>query len=160
MRPRSLTSFAGIALAVGTLVAPAASASGPGPRIPALDRLFPGGQLTDGQALLSTSSQVYLDLSGGVLALVGGCGTVLWSPPVTGVSVVAYSQTGVLKLKDDQGRVLAAYGGPKAHPKRLVVQNDGNLVATAARGWYFQTGTHWSPPGQPAHGASASPRCR
>ena len=36
----------------------------------------------------------------------------------------------------------------------------GNLVATAARGWYFQTGTHWSPPGQPAHGASASPRCR
>ena len=159
MRPRSLTSFAGIVLAVGALIAPAASASGPGPRIPVLDRLFPGGQLADGQSLLSTSSQVHLDLSGGVLALVGGCGTVLWSPPVIGVSVVNYSQTGVLKLKDDHGRVLASYGGPKAHPKRLVVQNDGNLVATAAKGWYFQTDTRWRPPGQPVHPASASPRC-
>ena len=158
MRLRSVTALGSLALLL-TSASPMTAGAAPSPRTPEFDRMYPGGQLTEGQTMISTSSQVYLELSGGVVTLYAGCNTVLWSPPVTGVATVAYSLTGVLKLKDGQGRVLAAFGGPKAHPRKLVVQNDGNLVATAAKGWYFQTDTHWAPV-QAVHGGSVAPRCR
>lgn len=152
MRLRSVSSLCGLFLVLGAAAPAIASATEASPRIPADDRMFPGGQLTEGQSMTSASSEVWLELSGGELSLRAGCNTILWSPPVTGINSVVYSRTGVIKLKDAQGRVLASFGGPKAHPKRLVVQNDGNLVATAAKGWYFQTDTRW--PLLPANGVS------
>ena len=154
MARRPVSSLCSLVLLVGALVAPAA-ASATAPRVPATDRLLPGGHLSSGSTMFSDSGVVRLQLVGGSLILRFGCGSVLWTAPAAGIDALVYSKRGLLKLEDAQGRVIAALGTRQQEPRQLVIQNDGNLVARNATGWYFQTGTH-TPPVSPVHPATVA----
>ena len=155
---RSTSALCSLALVLGATLAPVASVAAARPKIPATDRLYPGDRLQQGSRVFSESNVMRLELVGGTLDLRFGCGTVLWTAPASGVDSLVYSKRGLLKLEDAHGQVLLSVGTRQSAPRQLVVQNDGNVVARNATGWYFQTGTR-IPPVSPVHPTTATAHC-